>query len=228
MILRKFLCFSLIFVSSMSSSSDNMKSANLSLKFNDKCLIMSAPYKEDANFFNTPSSIDFDLNNDANFDELHSSDIVMKKFWGFWKSFVPAPIGVLKMRIRVLRTHLSEMELSSGNLIEEIKNRSTWVTQKVNRELREANKKEIDESIPIDFKVTRINDVDWVEYKFDFNSKSKVFVAWLDKKRYVEVVFDYVDNSRGYANNFKETSMKNTYDVMNSAKFVKCKAGVTH
>ncbi|MBY0574945.1 MAG: hypothetical protein K2P84_14795 [Undibacterium sp.] len=199
---------------------DDMKSNDIKITFNKKYFVASAPYWESDDFFSTSSNANFDLSNAANFDKWMSSPVLVKKFWGFKKPFVPGGLGVLEMRIRVLTSISSITELTPEKLIEVIEIRSLRLTEEINRELRDKHKDEKKYSPPTAFIQKVFNEREWVQYKFDANYEGQVYVTWLDNMHYIEIVFKYTDNGRGYKSDAKETASKNIISIMNSAKLL--------
>ena len=220
--IRKFTLVVLLTVFFLNNAwaSDDMKSTEIKIAFNEKCFVASAPYWESDDFFSTSSNVNFDINNSANFDKWMSSPVLVKKYWGFKKIFVPGALGVLEMRIRVLTSISPIAEQTPEKLIEVIKARSLRLTEEINRELHDEHKGEKKYVPPTAFIQKVFNEREWVQYKFDANYEGQVYVTWLDNMHYMEIVFKYTDNSRGYKSDAKETASKNIISIMNSAKLL--------
>ncbi len=223
---RKFIFIPILIILNMgiisSAIASEKKWTEDQMSLSESLLKFEIPIDENTDFLSNVFIKDFDCSNKDSFDKWLASPILLHKFWEYRKTFVPGSLGALEMRVRVLvLPNNSEIQTSTEALIKSILDRDIYLNEVENKELRAKRKAEKSFSLPIDFTVKKIHGSDWVQYKFDSNSKGNVFATWLDSSHYIELYFLFVDNRRDYTSNAKELAQENMWKIVNSMEFTK-------
>lgn len=184
----------------------------------DTTLVVSFPDHESKEFPGVPVVRQVDINDVEKYDNWFNAIQIFDKYWDYGKLFIPGSLGTLRASgmVRVFPESAQGTHDGPSKLKQAIIQR--WRAKPDSENWGDGR------SSPVELLEKSINGKEWLYYHRYHKASGldiDVFLAEIDENHYIEICFDFIDNSRGMTSDWRERAAADETRMMESAMFLR-------
>jgi len=138
--------------------------------------------------------------------------VLHKAYWDYGRSFFIGKVnGTLSMTVALVRTYETQLNLENG---EQFKNA---LQLDFEHDYDKQTQEDYGITPPEEYTSQTISTSKWVHYKYDSNGEIRsVYSIPLSEQHYLQIIFSFIDNSTGKANDWEQQATSTMNQIMSS------------
>ena len=196
-----------------------MSSTSKYIQYNFKLSSRSISFSEPGNYsknFPQPqkTSLSLDIFDPDTYTDSKHTRVLHQSYWDFGKTFIFSKVkGTLYITVVLFRSYQNDLDLEKEDQF------SKAIQLDFNKNNPKQDIKDYGITPPEEFKLITINRIQWVHYVYDVGGEKKfIYTIPLSEHHYLKVNLNFIDNSPGEKNNWKEHATSTMNQIMSSFK----------